>query len=329
MSELRRDLISGDWVLLAPGRAARPKFLNEKRKLRKPSPKSTCPFENLEKSGNWPPIATYPNEKKWQFAIIPNKYPAVIQGAHASVMFKEGIYDARTAIGTHSLLITRDHNKHFIDLAPAQVTTLFELLRDYHVALAKNTSAAYISSFYNWGPSAGASIWHPHYQILALPIVPEHNDHSIHGEKKYFKKYGTCARCDIMKFEKKKRMRIIAENDHAIAIAPYASKRSFEVSVVPKKHWASFRDASPAAIRDTALLLQSMMRRMKKYLNDPDMNFYIHDTPLDGKDYSYHHWHIELIPRTSTDAGLELSTGIIINTTNPDNAAAILRGEKV
>jgi UDPglucose--hexose-1-phosphate uridylyltransferase len=328
MSELRQDLTSGDWVLLAPARAARPKFLDAKKKPRKPTPKNACPFEDLKKSGNWPPTFVYPNEKKWEIAVIPNKYPAIERGPVCSMPFRHGIYHARTAVGTHSLLVTRDHNKHFIDLAPASAKKVFDVLQALHGVAAKDKCAAYVSSFYNYGPAAGASLWHPHYQILTLPIIPPHAAHSLHGANDYFKKYGRCVRCDIIKIERKKKVRVIAESAHAIAIAPYASKRPFEVSILPKKHWPSFRETSSAALRDIALTLQSAMRSVKKNLNDPDLNFFVHDTPLDHKDYRHHHWHIEVMPRVSVDAGFEFSTGIEINIVDPDHAAAILRGKK-
>jgi UDPglucose--hexose-1-phosphate uridylyltransferase len=329
MSELRRDIVSGDWVLLAPGRAARPKFLDEKKKPRKPSPKRTCPFEDLEKSGNWPPVMGYPNEKNWKIVIIPNKYPAISGGDVCSVEFKEGIYSARTAVGDHSLIITREHDKHFVDLAKSELVELFSLWQEFQITMAQDECAEYVSSFYNWGPSAGASIWHPHYQVVTLPIIPAHVVHSLRNEKEYFKKNDTCARCNVVAFERKKKTRVVAENEHAIAIVPYASKKPFEVSVLPKKHAPSFRDASPAVIKDIAVLLQTILLRMKKSLNDPDLNFFIHDAPTDGKDYGYHHWHIEVIPKISIDAGFELSTGIEINIVDPDNGAAILRGKKI
>jgi len=328
MSELRQDLISGDWVLIAPGRAARPKFLDQKKRPRTPSPKGGCPFESLKKSGNWPPIFAYPDEEKWKIVVIPNKYPAVERGEACSVSFRESIYHARTAVGTHNLLITRDHNKHFVDLGKAEAVKVFEVLRSLHRMAAKDDCAAYVSSFYNYGPIAGASIWHPHYQILSLPIIPPHTVHSLRGANEYFKKYGRCVRCDIIDIERKKNVRVIVENEHAIAVAPYASKRPFEVSVLPKGHWPSFRETPPSAVRSIALALQTVMQKMKKNLNDPDLNFFVHDTPLDHRDYRYHHWHIEVIPRTSSDAGFEFSTGIEINIVNPDNATAILRGRK-
>ncbi len=328
MSELRQDLASGDWVLIAPGRAARPKFLDKKKLLRKPSPKSACPFEDLKKSGNWPPIFAAPAEKKWQMVVLPNKYPAVERGVVCSVPFRQGIYHARTAVGTHRLLVTRDHNKHFAELSPAEAAKVFAVLQMLHVEAAKDQCATYILSFYNYGPDAGASIWHPHYQILSLPIIPPHNMRSLRGSNEYFKKFGRCVRCDIIKVERRKKSRIVAENEHAIALVPYASKRPFEVSVLPKKHWASLRETPPAALRGVALALQSAIQKMKKNLKDPDLNFFVHDAPLDHKDYRHHHWHIELIPKTSLEAGFEFSTHIDINVVDPDNAAAILRGKK-
>jgi len=327
MSELRQDLTSGDWVLIAPGRATRPKFLDQKKKARTPTPKNKCPFEDLKKGGNWPPKLAYPNEKDWEIAVIPNKYPAVERGSVCSVPFRHGIYHVRTAVGTHNLLLTRDHNRHFIDLTKAEAAKVFEVLRAFHDMAAQDKCAAYISTFYNYGPDAGASVWHPHYQMLTLPIIPPHNVRSLRGANDYYKKFGRCVRCDIIKVERKKKTRIIVENEHAIAIAPYASNRPFEVSVLPKKHWASFRETSPAAVRDIALALQQVMQKMKKYVNDPDLNFFIHDTPLDHKDYRHHHWHIEVIPKTSLEAGFEFSTRIDVNVMDPDRAAAVLHGK--
>lgn len=261
--------------------------------------------------------------------MIPNKYPIITPGADCSVPFRHGIYHARTAVGNHNLLITRDHNKPFIDLSNTEAVKVFEVLQAFHIMYAKDKCAAYVSSFYNYGAGAGASVWHPHYQMLTLPIIPSHAARSLRNAGEYFKKHGRCVRCDILTVERKKKIRIIAENKHAIAISPYAAKHPFEMSVLPKKHWASFRKTPPAAVRDIALLLQDVMRKVKKRVNDPDLNFFIHDTPLEHKSYIHHHWHIQVIPRLSYDAGFEFSTGIAVNIVDPDNAAIILRGKKV
>src|ERR1700722_1533471 len=101
MSELRRDLISGDWVIIAPGRATRPNFLDEKKKPRVPTPKSLCPFEDLEASHNLP-LALYPvgaTKKNWRIAVIPNKYPALTHSDHSGAVHRDGIYEKKEGVG--------------------------------------------------------------------------------------------------------------------------------------------------------------------------------------------------------------------------------------
>jgi len=331
MAELRQDLISGDWVILAPGRGKRPHFLEEKKPARTPTPIEQCPFEDLEASGNVP-IKLYPEHgtgKDWKIALIHNKYPALVEphDGMCSVPLEHGLYHARTGVGEHWLAITRDHNHNLAELDEDSAFALVNALQDCHRLLENDACVAYASSFFNWGASAGASVWHPHYQILALPIVPSHVARSLRGAKEYFAKHGRCGRCDIVKAERREKKRVIAENEYAIAFAPYASKKPFEVSIIPKKHSVYFRMASPAVTRGVLDALRTVMRFLKANANDPDMNVFIHDAPFGRRNYDFHHWHIELVPKISTPAGFELSTGIDINTTDPEEAAKILRGE--
>jgi len=327
MSELRQDITSGDWVIIAPGRAKRPIFLDKKKKPRTPAPKSICPFENLKESGNWPPIIAYPNEKNWQIVLLKNKYPALThRNIRHAVSSRRGIYRHEAGVGYHDLVITRDHNKNFADLSPAMAAKLFDIFQERHRMMAKDSCNAYVSTFYNWGQLAGASIGHPHYQILALPIVPPHIVHSLAGSKAYFKKNHRCVRCDILHEEHKHKHRIIAENEFAIAFTPYASKNPFEVSVFPKPHMSAFSETPPDVLHGAATLLQFVLRRVTTCVNDPDLNFFIHGAPLDHGKYFYHHWHIEIVPRISLFGGFEYSTEIDINIVDPDIAAAILRG---
>ncbi|HVN26128.1 MAG TPA: DUF4921 family protein [Candidatus Paceibacterota bacterium] len=337
MSELRQDIISGDWVILAPGRAARPKFLDARRPKRTPTPLRECPFEDLQKSGNWPPVLTYPEGEllgdKWKIAVINNKYPALMPSNVCSVPFEQGMFRGKTGVGSHQLIITRDHNKGFADLDRETAAKVFEIIQACHIMAGKDKCAQYVSSFLNYGPSSGASVWHPHYQVLTLPLVPTHTINSLRGAHHYFVRHRRCIRCDIVKFEKKAKVRVVDENAHAIAIAPYASKYPFEVAVIPKKHFASFRETPKSVVTGVALLVQAVMKRLRRNVNDPDLNFFVHDAPLNQgnyrhRDYRYHHWHVEIIPKISISAGFELSTWIDINTVDPDKAAAILRGRR-
>jgi UDPglucose--hexose-1-phosphate uridylyltransferase len=326
MSELRKEPLSGDWVILAPGRYSRPGFLSKKKKARVPSPKRDCPFEHLETSEQWPPILSYPNVRHWKLVVVPNKYPALQHGNLCAISMCHGIYETKSGVGTHDLLISRDHNKNFAELSPALAVELLKMLQKRHRMMAEDPCSEYVSSFFNWGPTAGGTEWHPHYQTLTLPIIPPQVARSLRGAEEYFGKHRRCVRCDIIKTERKERVRVIEENAHAIAIAPYASRSPFEVSILPKDHYSHFGSTPAPTIRDIASMLQSVMRRVKKYLNDPDLNFFIHGAPLGKKEYPYHHWHIEVVPKISTKAGFEFSTGIDINIVDPNDAAKILRG---
>lgn len=328
MSEFREDPVSGDWVLIAPGRASRPSFLTAKRRIRKATPKSTCPFEHPEETGNWPPLLAYPDEKHWNVMVVPNKYPALIHQDVCSVPFHYGMYLARTGVGDHDLVITRDHRKNFADLAPAAAREVFKVFQARCFAALKNPCTTYVIPFFNWGPNAGASVGHPHYQIVAAPIIPGHSAHSMANAAAYYKRHGRCVRCDVITMERKERVRIVAENRHAIALAPYASKIPFEVSIMTKAHHPFFYKTPDAVTGDVAALLQLTMKRLKAHANDPDLNFFIHEAPVDEREHRYHHWHVEVLPRLTVPAGFEFSTGIYINIVPPELATAILAGKK-
>jgi UDPglucose--hexose-1-phosphate uridylyltransferase len=328
MSELRQDLVSGDWIIMSPDRAKRPHDLLRKAK-RIPSPLRACPFEDLGRSGNTPLRARHPARGKWQIAVIRNRYPAVRVEERCAMQMRSGPYSYIEGIGHHDLVITRSHTKHFAALSPSAAAALFELLQRMHRRFARDGCSRYVSTFTNWGPTAGASIFHPHYQLLALPIIPPDVRHSLDGSKNYFAKHHRCVHCDMLRFEREAGTRIIEANAGAVAVSPFVARRPFEVRVYPAAHFSCFETTPRSALRDVARFLQSVLRRIKRFLNDPDFNFFIHTAPLrGGGEVAHYHWHIEVFPKVSVPAGFELSTGVEINAVAPEEAAAFLRGER-
>jgi UDPglucose--hexose-1-phosphate uridylyltransferase len=326
MPELRQDPLSGDWIILSPGRAKRPNMLDRApKKKRQAAPKKDCPFENLQKSGNGTVIQAWPSAKKWKIAVIPNKYPALVHGEACAIDFKKGIYSAAAGFGEHELIVTRDHNTTFADLDLGTATKVLEMFQDRYRAVNDGCNA-YAVAFLNYGPSVGASLWHPHYQILAVPFTPPHVERSVRGARDYFEKTGHCLRCEIMRSEIKYKKRIVDEDRNAIAIAPYASKRPFEVSVMARKHFPKFEETPAPVIRSVAQIMQRTLRRLRTRAGDPDLNFFIHTAPFSKNGHQYHHWHAEILPNMSYLGGLEFATGIYINIVDPDEAAKILKG---
>ncbi len=327
MSQLRKDMVSGDWIIMAPERAKRPHDFLAKKTDRVPTPIDTCPFEDLEKSGNVPVVASYPNETEWEGAIIPNKFPALFHGPVCAQLFEQGPYSVMEGIGRHELLIGRSHVATLADMELASAVRLFSLLQSHYHTLKQDNCLAYTSTFFNWGPSAGASLFHPHYQILSLPIIPPDVQHSLNGSNKYFSQHQQCVHCAMIAFEKKEGSRIVASNDNAIAFAPYVSRSPFEVRVFPLHHDASFEETPAEKLADVVDLLKTVLTQVRNHAGDPDCNFFIHTAPLHNVDgqYDYYHWHIEVIPKLTTIGGFELGTGIDINVIDPVDAARIMR----
>jgi UDPglucose--hexose-1-phosphate uridylyltransferase len=327
MSELRQDIVSGDWIIMAPERAKRPHDLLPKKKPRKPSPVSTCPFEDLTGSGNGPILLTRPNERAWKVAVIPNKYPALTHGSICATPFRSGPYVLEGGIGVHDLIVMRDHAKGFAHLPPSQALDVLGIAQERYRQLAKDSCIVYVSTFYNWGVTAGASLYHPHCQLLGLPIIPPDVAHSLNGSHRYYAAHRRCVHCEMLAFEKRARTRIIVQNRHAVSLAPFVSRDPFEVRVFPQTHRPFFEQTSERELVGIVAVLQKSLQRIERYLHDPDLNFFIHTAPLKRQAHQRHyHWHIEILPKVTIPAGFELGTGVEINVIDPDRAARILRG---
>ena len=325
-SELRQDLVSGDWILVAPKRGAKPHtFL--RKKARSPAPLKNCPFENILKTHK--PIFVYNGGGKnddWEVVIVENKYPAVVHKNVCAKSFRHGIYSLVGGVGHHNLIVTRDHNRNFAALTSLEANQVFQVFRDRYLMLLNDSCLAYILIFHNWGPDAGATIYHPHYQLIAVPVVPPDVRHSLTGSSNYFKKYKHCVHCDMIKAEKKEGKRIVYENRGAVIIAPFVSREPFELRIFPKKHSPYFENILDTELEDVVSALQLALKRIEKKLGNSDYNFFIHTAPVKEKEkYRHYHWHIEVIPKTNISAGFELGTGIEINVVDPDAAARILR----
>lgn len=326
MSEFRKDIVSGDWIVMAPERSSRPHGLKGKTRKRVPSPKAACPFEHPERTGNWPPVHRWPAKGDWKTILIPNKYPALRHDPLCAFERAEGIYKHMNGTGWHDLVVTRDHAQSFPDLPPPLAERVFAMIQARYADARRDKCLRYVSAFGNWGASAGASLFHPHYQILSLPIIPPHVQHALQGSARYFRAHGRCVHCDIIAYERKRKTGLIIENPRAIAFVPFASREPYSFQIFPKKHEPDFSGAAAPSIKAVSTLLQKTLARVRQRLADPDYNFFIHSAPLrGGKKFGHYHWHVEVAPKISVPAGFELSTGIDINTVPPEAAAKLLR----
>jgi UDPglucose--hexose-1-phosphate uridylyltransferase len=324
-SELRQDLVSGDWIVIAPRRAKKPEqFIKKEKRMR--APIKGCPFENPRKSGHANPIWIYPQGENWRVQIVPNKYPAFIHKPICPGAEKHGPYSVISGVGHHELVITRDHHRNFSHLNKKDANLVFKALQERYRLLIKDACSIYVSIFHNWGPKAGASIYHPHYQIISIPVIPPDIGHSLSGSRNYFGKFKKCVHCVMIDWERKNKRQIVYENKEAVAFTPFVSREPFELRIFPKKHLPYFEDTPPAVREAVVEALQKALSKIEKRLHDPDYNFFIHTSPILNKNrYRHYHWHIEIQPKISISAGFELGTGIEITVVDPDEAAKILK----
>ncbi len=326
-SQFRQDLVSGDWIVVAPSRRHKSSDIAVKIPARKRVPKENCPFEDPQKNGNGEPILVVPDRNKWRLQLIPNKYPVVApHKKNCSLITREGPYAAMEGRGYHEVFITRDHNGNFPKLAADDARELFESFQSRYRVLSKDKCLSYILIFHNWGPAAGASVYHPHYQLIAIPVIPPDVEHSFAGSIRFSKENKKCVHCVMLEWEKKEKKRIVYENKGAIVFAPFVSRNSFELRIFPKRHESFFEDSPPETIKSVAEALQISLQKIEKNLNDPDYNFFIHTAPVRNKSkFSHYHWHLEILPKTNIWAGFELGTGIEIVAVDPNEAAKLLR----
>ena len=211
-----------------------------------------------------------------------------------------------------------------------EVDLLVRSYQDRYAALKKKDCVKYVSIFHNQGRDAGATLSHPHSQIIAIPVVPPDVARSISGSAAYFRAHKRCVHCLILRYELRMKERIVYQNELFVACAPFASKTAFELRIFPKRHESHFEDMTPKDREAFADALRITLAKLFRGLKNPDYNFFLHTAPTGGREeFRHYHWHLEILPKTAVWAGFEIGTGIEISTVAPESAAEFLRKIKV
>ena len=328
MPELRKDPIIGRWVIISTERGKRPSSFQI------PEKKSTggfCPLCPGNEDKTPPevfahrPFDSLPNTPGWSLRVVSNKFPALrIEGELDRR--GEGIYDKMNGVGAHEVIIEcPDHDETLSSIFTSHFEKVLLTYRSRINELYKDTRFKYISVFRNQGEVAGASLAHPHSQLIALPVVPKRLMEELKGSKEYFNYKERCVYCDIIRQEKKQNVRIISENQEFLSIAPFASRFPFEIWILPRRHNSSFEETPEWQYASLAEIFSDVLKRLDRALANPPYNFMLHTSPVSEKINDYYHWHFEIIPRLTRVAGFEWGSGFYINPTAPEDAAKFLR----
>ncbi len=328
MPELRKDPVTGRWVIIATERAKRPAQYAKTPEERKGG---FCPFCPGNEKSTPPEVLSYRQTESakdtegWWLRVVPNKFPALTSEG-ALKRQGEGMYDRMTGYGEHEVVIeSPSHDNTIADLSVDQIMEIVWAFRDRTVELRKDHRMKYIMIFKNWGREAGASLEHPHSQIIGLPVVPKRVQEELLGSERYYEYKERCVFCDMIQQEQADNTRIIAGNDSFLSFMPFASRFPFETWILPREHASFFNDIQKNQVTDLAKLMKTTFQMMKESLDDPAYNFVIHTTPFDESGgVPYYHWHIEIMPKLTKVAGFEWGTGFYINPTPPEDAARFL-----
>jgi UDPglucose--hexose-1-phosphate uridylyltransferase len=330
MPELRKDPVVGRWVIIATERSRRPSDFGPDPVRTKGGRCAFCPGnEGLtpEEILALRPPQTPPNAPGWSLRVVPNKFPALrIEGDLEPQGV--GLYDRMNGIGAHEVIIeTPEHGGTLASLPEAAATDVFWAYRERIADLKKDARFEYVLIFKNHGEAAGASLEHPHSQLIATPIVPIMVEEELEGSARYFRMKERCVWCDIVRQERQGQGRVILEADGFIALAPFAPRFPFESWILPTAHRSAYEEIERDEARALASVVGELLRRINRVLTDPPFNFMLHTAPLRDPPLDHYHWHLEIIPKLTKVAGFEWGSGFFINPTPPEDAVRYLRGE--
>lgn len=335
MSELRKDPVIGRWVIVATERGKRPTdFVSVEQTIEAVS----CPFCEGNEYMTPPeiyslrPANTLANSRGWNIRVVPNKFPALrIEGT----VEREGLgmFDKMSGIGAHEVIIETPTHNDLLHLRPLDsIVSLLDTYQKRLIDLMRDVRLEYIMIFKNFGERAGASLSHPHTQIIATPIVPKRVREELDGSQEYYNYKMRCVFCDIIREEKRFVSRIVYENASFISFCPYASRFPFEIWLMPKRHMSGFQKVTQQELIELADCLKITMEKLALSLGTPQYNYMLHiepNTAVHRKPWpdvdSCYHWHFEIIPKLTKVAGFEWGTGFYINPTPPEEAAEFLR----
>ncbi len=335
MPELRKDPVVGRWVIISTDRAKRPHdFVREAVRIKG----GFCPFCYGNENKTPSEILAYrPNNSGgplkdaagWTVRVVPNKFPAL--GIEGNLNKQaEGMFDKMNGVGAHEVIIeTPDHNTTLAMLPAKRIEDVLWAFRDRILDLKKDRRFKYILLFKNHGEAAGASLEHSHSQLIALPILPIYVVEELQGAKQYYIYKERCVFCDGIRQDLESGIRVVAENEDFVTLAPYAPRFPFETWILPKRHESAFENSSSQMFENLAKALKLLLMKADRVLDNPPYNLVVHSSPVQDPTNEHYHWHIEFMPKLTKTAGFEWGTGFYINPTPPEEAAKFLREASV
>jgi UDPglucose--hexose-1-phosphate uridylyltransferase len=329
MSEIRQDPTTEEWVIIASERAKRPSdFVHQRLKPELPDFSPSCPFCPGNESMTPSETLLYQQQdgNGWQVRAFANKFAALSPDGKTIRNIKESFFTEMIGVGMHEVIVeTPLHNKSLASMGEGEVLSVLKAYHERYQKLSQQPFAKLVIIFKNHGSAAGTSLEHSHSQIVVTPVVPKHIRTRHEVAIRYYDNHGRCLYSDLMEHELKSGKRIVMETEGFIAFHPFASQRPFETWILPKKRQASFDNISLEDLGSLTHVLQIILLKLRRGLNDPDFNYVIDTAPVGDENEPYYMWHMRIIPRLTELAGFEIGSGMYINTAVPEQTAQFMR----
>jgi UDPglucose--hexose-1-phosphate uridylyltransferase len=329
VAQLRSDRLTSTWVIVAEGRKARP--IDFRLKVEPRAEAGPCPFCPGNEAMTPPETfalreAGAPNSPGWRVRVVPNKFPSLGPlGNPAPTGFA---LRAMAGVGVHEVLVeTPAHQRPYRERSPREWEELALALQQRLRALRQDARIQYALAFKNAGPVSGASLAHPHSQVLAMPLVPDRVQREVEASEAHHRLTGRCLLEDVLREEREAKERILEEREGFLLLAPWASRVPYEMLLAPLAHGPRFEDAPPEQVAAFGRMLGRALVRLEGVLQGKAMESYhfaLHTAPAQGKAEAYH-WHCEVLPSSAFHSGFEKGTGMWVNSTTPEACAQALR----
>jgi UDPglucose--hexose-1-phosphate uridylyltransferase len=329
VTELRQDRTTGAWVIIAPGRKLRPKLVSDAASGSGPAPAFDprcpfCPGNEMQLPGiiAETPAPTPPG---WRVRVVPNKYPALAADAPPGPLIRSP-HVALGGYGAHEVVI--EHPRHNADPAAmddAELQAMVQAYRQRYIALADRPGIETVVLFRNRGAASGASLSHPHTQLIALGLATPKVRALADWGRHHYDADGRCPTCAEVELETESGARVVEETSDFVALVPFAAERPSELWLIPKRHQPSFADATERELQDFGRLLRQSLRRLQAVHGALAYNFVVDSANTTDRGAPYLHWRLRIMPNLVTWGGFELGTGIVINPSSPELDARTLR----
>jgi UDPglucose--hexose-1-phosphate uridylyltransferase len=276
-----------------------------------------CPFCPGNEESTAPALETYGPEGRWLVRVVPNLYPA-FEGDDPFVVTNRGpVFTQATAGGIHEVLVlSPDHRDTWSALSDDQTTVVMAAIRDRIEEHSAIPGLRYSQAIVNSGREAGASVEHPHGQLLGMSFVPR----ELVEEQAGFARFaGRCLLCTAADAEEDVGHRVVYADEDVLVICPFWSGTPYEMLVIPRTHGPHLHHSSPADLRAVGKSLKAVLASLRHVVGDVAYNLVFHSAPYRAPEP--YHWHVHVVPKLTTVAGFELGTGVLINIVNPEQAA--------